>query len=122
MIIHGGVGTQTYTEEAIGDPAVAALAQRVRYEVRDFPSPFGGAVRARLTDGSELAAQCPYPAGAPENPLDDAAVIAKFRDNAALVLPESDVVALQHAVEALEESPGLTAIARPLARAARLTV
>ena len=117
LVVHGDVGTKTYTEEAIVDRAVHELAQRVRYQVGEFPSSFGGAVEAVLRDGRTLHAELPYPAGAPENPLDGAAVVAKFRDNAALSLGAPDVGALERTVDALEEEPDLVVLGQLLARA-----
>jgi 2-methylcitrate dehydratase PrpD len=118
LIVRGRVGTDTYTDGAIGDRGVLELARRVRYEVGEFPSTFGGAVEVTLRDGGVARAELPYPAGSPENPLSDAAVLAKFRDNAALVLPPDDATALEHAVHTLERQPDLESLARILAGAA----
>src|SRR5262249_30527786 len=38
MLVHGRVGVRTYSEEEIGDPRVLALAGKVRYEVKEYPS------------------------------------------------------------------------------------
>jgi 2-methylcitrate dehydratase PrpD len=115
LIVHGSVGTHTYTDAAIADPAVRALARRVRYEVREFPSVFGGAVEVSTRDGQVLHATLPYPAGAAENPLEDRAVLAKFRANAALSLPSGEVAALEAAVETLEQSADLAPMLKVLA-------
>lgn len=117
MIVNGGVGTSTYTEDAIADPAVRALARKVSYEVRDFPSSFGGAVEVRTTDGQVLRAELPHPAGTAENPLGDAAVLAKYRDNAALSLPPDHVTRLEDVVESLERRRDLSSVAEVLAGA-----
>jgi 2-methylcitrate dehydratase PrpD len=117
LVVHGGVGTRTYSDEAIADPAVRALAERVRYEVDEFPSSFGGAVRATLSDGRTVQAAFPYPAGAPENPLDDAVVLAKYRQNAALSLATDDVEALEQIIDRLEEQPTLLELGRVVSRA-----
>ena len=37
MLVHGRVGVQTYTEEALADPATLELAKRVRYESEGLP-------------------------------------------------------------------------------------
>jgi 2-methylcitrate dehydratase PrpD len=118
MIVRGRVGTDTYTDDAIADPDVLALARRVRYEVAQLPSVFGGAVEVTSSDGTIVRAELPQPAGSPENPLPDHAVVAKFRDNAALVLPPDDVTALELAVHELEQRPDLEPIGRILAGAA----
>jgi 2-methylcitrate dehydratase PrpD len=126
LIVHGTVGTGTYTPEAIADPDTRALAARVHYEVADFPSPFGGAVEVTLRDGSVRHAELQQPAGSPENPLEDAAVLAKYRDNARLALAsdgdddgdDDDVAELEHVIETLEHQPDLTRLARILQLAA----
>jgi 2-methylcitrate dehydratase PrpD len=117
LVEHGSVGIQTYAEQAIADPAVRALAARVRYEVGEFASSFGGAVRVTLADGGTLEAACPRPVGAPENPLDDAAVIAKYRENAALSLSAGHVDELERIVDRLEELGDLSGLGRVLSRA-----
>jgi len=117
LLVHGRVGTQTYTEDAIVDPVVRALAARVRYEVGEFPSAFGGAIEVTTHDGEVLRAELPHPAGAPENPLSDAAVLAKFRDNAELALPAGRVHELEATVLALERQTDLAALTGPLAAA-----
>jgi len=117
LVVGGGVGTRTYTEHAILDPAVRALAERVRYEVGEFPSSFGGAVEATLADGRTVRAEFPHAMGSPENPLHDASVLAKYRENAALSLPARDVEALERIVDGLEEESELSALGQLLARA-----
>jgi 2-methylcitrate dehydratase PrpD len=115
MIVHGRVGTATYTPDAISDPGVLALARRVRYEVGEFASPFGGGVEIALHDGSVRRAALPHPAGSPEHPLDDATVVAKYRDNAALALVADDVAELELAIETLEQRRDVAALAGILA-------
>jgi 2-methylcitrate dehydratase PrpD len=117
LVVHGSVGIQTYVEQAIVDPAVRALAERVRYEVGEFPSSFGGAVRVTLADGETVEAAFPHPAGAPENPLDNAVVLAKYRENAARSLPAGHVDELERIVDELEEQPEMSALGRLLSRA-----
>ena len=64
-----------------------------------------------------LRAELRHPVGAPENPLSDAAVVAKFRDNAELALPAGRVRELEAAVLALERQTDLAALTGPLAAA-----
>ena len=80
LLVRGGVGVETYTEKAIGDPVVLELARRVRYETRPYPTAgraFPGGIRIRLRDGRTLEADCPHQKGAPENPLSPADVRAQ---------------------------------------------
>jgi 2-methylcitrate dehydratase PrpD len=117
LVVYGNVGVETYEEQAIVDPALRALAERVRYEVGEFPSSFGGGVRVTLADGETVQATFPHPEGAPENPLDDAAVLAKYRENAALSLSAGDVDSLARIVDRLEEQPDVSGLGRLLSRA-----
>src|SRR5204863_361900 len=96
MLVHGRVGVRTYSEDEMGDPRVLALARKVRYEVKDYPSypaAFPGGVRIRLRDGRVLEADAPYQLGGPENPMSAMEVRAKFRENAALALDDSALAA-----------------------------
>src|SRR6185437_16412511 len=101
MLVHGRVGVRSYSEAEIGDPRVTALAGKVRYEVKDYPSypaAFPGGVRIRLKDGSTREADAPYQLGGPENPMSAGDVRAKFRENAALALDDDAVASLEESV------------------------
>ena len=113
MLVHGRVGVRTYSEDEMGDPRVLALARKVRYEVKDYPSypaAFPGGVRIRLRDGRVLEADAPYQLGGPENPMSAMEVRAKFRENAALALDDSALAALEEAVPTLEEQADVRAL------------
>ncbi len=115
LLVTGRVGVDTYTDAALGDPAVLELARRVRYRVGDFGSAsqaFPGGVRIVLDDGCELAAALEFQDGAPENPLAPADVEAKFRANAKHALGEGDADALLMTLRRLDEHDDLhTALA-----------
>jgi 2-methylcitrate dehydratase PrpD len=106
MLVHGRVGVQTYTAEALADPATLELAKRVRYETKDYPTypaAFPGGVRIRTRDGRTLEADFPYQQGGPENPMSADEVRGKFRENALLALSADAVDALEAAVLGLDE-------------------
>jgi 2-methylcitrate dehydratase PrpD len=116
MLVHGRVGVRTYSEGEIGDSRVLALAGKVRYEVKEYPSypaAFPGGVRIRLRDGRVLEADAPYQLGGPENPMSADQVRAKFRENAALALDDTGVGALEEAVLTLEEADDVRALLAP---------
>src|SRR5579872_3487484 len=55
--VHGGVGLSAFTDTAIHDPRVLALAAKVRYVIdpqNPYPNNFTGHIRAVLTDGREI--------------------------------------------------------------------
>jgi 2-methylcitrate dehydratase PrpD len=106
MLVHGRVGVQSYTDEAIADPRVLALAAKVRHEPREYasyPAAFPGGVRITAKDGRTFEADFPYQRGGPENPMTAEEVRAKFRQNAALALGDEAVSALEDAVLGLDE-------------------
>ena len=118
MIVHGRVGTSTYTHEALADEDVRELARRVRYEAKEYdtyPAAFPGGARITTRDGRTLEADHPHQLGGPENPMTAADVIAKFRDNAGPVLDAAGLDALADAVLGLEEQADLASALAPLA-------
>jgi 2-methylcitrate dehydratase PrpD len=120
MLVHGQVGVQSYTDEAIADPRVLELAAKVRHETRayaSYPAAFPGGVRITTKDGRTLEADFPYQRGGPENPMAAEEVRAKFRQNAALALEDAEVETLEDAVLALEERRDVRGILAGLATA-----
>jgi len=121
MLVHGRCGVSTYTEDAIRDPRVLELAQRVRYEVKDYPTypaAFPGGVQITTRDGRTLEADLPHQRGGPENPMTAGEVREKYRENAVLALDEDAVEALEETILALEEQENLRSALAPLAAAA----
>ena len=113
MLVHGSVGLDTYTEEAIADPRVLELAGRVTYEVRDYPTypeALPGGVRVLTADGRTFEQDIPYQRGSPENPMSAEDVREKFRANASLALTDTLVDALETAVLSLEDHDNVRAV------------
>jgi 2-methylcitrate dehydratase PrpD len=120
MLVHGQVGVRSYTDAAIADPRVLALAAKVRHEARDYdsyPAAFPGGVRITTTDGRVLEADLPYQRGGPENPMTADEIRAKFRENASLALGDAAVVALEEAALSLEEHDDVRGAFAPLGAA-----
>jgi 2-methylcitrate dehydratase PrpD len=117
MLVRGHVSVSDFTDEAIADPAVLAVAAKVAYETPEYatyPQAFPGGVRVRLVSGETLAADFPYQKGGPENPLSPSEVSAKFRGNAELSLSGASVDALEEAILSLEEQVDVSAALAPL--------
>ena len=117
MLVRGHVAVGDFTDEAIADPEVLAVARKVRYETPLYPSypqAFPGGIRITLASGETLAGDLPYQKGGPENPLSAAEVQAKVRDNARLVLSDSEIDALEEAILSLDRQTDLTAALAPL--------
>jgi 2-methylcitrate dehydratase PrpD len=117
QLVRGHVAVSDFTDEAIADPAVLAVAAKVRYETPEYatyPQSFPGGTRIRLASGETLEADFPHQKGGPENPLSPNEVRAKFRENASLSIASASVDSLEEAVLTLEEQPSVTAALAPL--------
>jgi 2-methylcitrate dehydratase PrpD len=118
LLVRGHVSVADFTDEAIADPAVLAVARKVRYETRPYPTypqAFPGGAVVRLADGTSFEADYPYQRGGPESPLSHDEVREKFRDNASLSLADAAVEALEEALLALDELDDVAAALAPLA-------
>jgi 2-methylcitrate dehydratase PrpD len=112
LLVRGHVDVSTYTDEAITDPDVLALAAKVRYEVKDYdtyPRAFPGGVRIHTRDGRTLEAELAYQRGGPENPMTAEEIREKFQTNASLALGGAEVQALEEAVMTLDRRGDLDA-------------
>src|SRR4051795_11057188 len=83
--VHGGVGLGAFTEQAIRDPKVLALAAKVKFVVdpdNPYPDNFTGHIRATMGDGSVVEERQPYLRGGAQEPLTQQDVTDKFALNA----------------------------------------
>src|SRR3989440_2594305 len=84
--VHGGVGLGAFTESAISDASVLALAAKVRFVIdadNPYPNNYTGHVRATLRDGSVVEERQPYLRGGAQEPLTRQDVTDKFLLNTA---------------------------------------
>ncbi len=83
--VHGGVGLAAFTEKAVRDERVLALAAKVKFVIdpdNPYPNSYTGHIRARLMDGSVVEERQPHLRGGSHEPLTRQDVIDKFRLNA----------------------------------------
>jgi len=83
--VHGGVGLGAFTETAIRDAAVLALAAKVKFVIdpdNPYPNNYTGHLRATLKDGSVIEERQPYLRGGAQEPLTRQDVTDKFALNA----------------------------------------
>jgi 2-methylcitrate dehydratase PrpD len=107
-LVHGHLGLAAFSEQAIRDPDVLALARRVRGEpLPDAPSRFAGGARVVTTAGDELDRLVEHAPGSPRNPLDEDWLLAKFRSNAELALDADAAAKLADALRAIDQAPSL---------------
>src|SRR3954454_2489298 len=83
--VQGGVGLGAFTEGAIRDPRVLALAAKVQFVIdpdNPYPTNYTGHIKAILKDGSVVEDRQPYLRGGAQEPLTQQDVIDKFQLNA----------------------------------------
>ena len=83
--VRGNVGLGDFSDAAVRDPAVLALAAKVRYRIdpqNPYPSNFTGHIRAVLADGRVVEERQPHMRGGAHEPLTRADIEDKFALNA----------------------------------------
>ena len=83
--VRGNVGLDAFTEAAVCDDTVLALAAKVRYVIdpdNPYPNAFTGHVRAFMTDGQVFEERQPHFRGGAQEPLTRTDIENKFMLNA----------------------------------------
>jgi 2-methylcitrate dehydratase PrpD len=83
--VHGGVGLSAFTQAAISDARVLALAAKVKFVIdpdNPYPANYTGHVKATMKDGSVIEERQPYLRGGAHEPLTRQDVTDKFVLNA----------------------------------------
>jgi 2-methylcitrate dehydratase PrpD len=84
-LVRGGVGLDAFTDAAVRDPAVLALAAKVRYRIdpdNPYPNNYTGHVRAVLRNGDVVEECQPHMRGGAHEPLSRQDIEEKFLLNA----------------------------------------
>jgi len=79
--VRGNVGLSDFTDAAVRDPTVLALAAKIRYRIdpnNPYPKNFTGHIRARLREGSAVEERQPYIRGGAHEPLTRKDIEDKF--------------------------------------------
>ena len=83
--VRGQVGLDAFTDDAVQEPDVLALASKVRYQIdpqNPYPNNFTGHIRALLADGSVVEERQPHLRGGAHEPLSRGDIEEKFVLNA----------------------------------------
>jgi 2-methylcitrate dehydratase PrpD len=83
-LVRGNVGLGDFTNEAVRDPRVIALARKVRYHIdpaNPYPNEFTGHIRVMLADGSVIEERQSHFRGGAKEPLTRADIEGKFALN-----------------------------------------
>ena len=113
LVIRGNAGYHAFTEDAVRDPALAALRRRVT--VREDPALSVHVPRLKparvtitFTDGRQVSQQRDSARGDYQDPYGIGEVRGKFRDLAGLVLSRAGVARVESLVDRLDELPRLS--------------
>jgi 2-methylcitrate dehydratase PrpD len=82
--VRGNVALSDFSDAAVRDPAVLALAAKVRYRIdpsNPYPKNFTGHIRATLRDGAVVEERQPFMRGGAQAPLTRADLEEKFLFN-----------------------------------------
>lgn len=119
-MVRGRVGLESYTDAAIRDAAVLAMADRISWRLDETIAEGtieGGRVEVTLKDGRKLQGAARHGFGHPGQPLPDNVRRAKFEDCVSVMpepIPASQIDRIAEAVERLEFLP-VSALAEALA-------
>jgi 2-methylcitrate dehydratase PrpD len=83
--VRGNVGLADFTDAAVQEPAVVALARKVSYRIdpdNPYPNNFTGHIRTKLRDGRVVEERQPHMRGGAQEPLTRKDIEAKFLLNA----------------------------------------
>lgn len=107
-LLKGFFGLPDLLPQALADPAVQALARKVKcFEDAEsaFPTYFSGGVEVTLADGRVLTRHIRVNSGAGERAMGVDAVSTKFLSSASLAIPAAQATRIRDAVLALEDVP-----------------
>jgi 2-methylcitrate dehydratase PrpD len=84
-IVHGNLGLDAFSDAAVANCAVRALAAKVRYAIdpaNPYPNAYTGHIRARLKDERVIEERQPHLRGGASEPLTRTELEEKFSNNA----------------------------------------
>ncbi|HUS54005.1 MAG TPA: MmgE/PrpD family protein [Thermohalobaculum sp.] len=115
LLVDGHVDVATFA--AAPNPMIIDVARKIEWqpmESHSFPQRFEALVEAHLNDGQTLHHRLDNVRGAPDRPVQDAEVIAKFRANASRAMANGSVEAILQAILALDHAATLARLTAAL--------
>jgi 2-methylcitrate dehydratase PrpD len=124
MVVKGSAGYSSLDDSALGDPAIAALRQRVHVAEDTAMSAVAPRLRpARVTvtlkDGRQGTHACESHRGDFNRPFAESEIRDKFRELAGVVLTGEGVVAVEQAIDRCETWTSIGELASALRRHGR---
>ena len=109
---HGRLGLAELEPEYLADPQVGSLMSRIEchaYGKGPFPDAYSGRVKITLDDGTVLHQDEPINRGAADRPLQNAEIVSKYRQNAAMWAGPNRVSKMETAMLSLDNAPSASA-------------
>ncbi|MFC6064033.1 MmgE/PrpD family protein [Streptomyces ochraceiscleroticus] len=115
-LLHGATDESRFTDDAVCDPRIVALIERMRVTSDDLLPALGARVTVRLRNGRTLAAEvdCGAPAWSRDPTEQEERLRAKFRGLVAPVLGADAAAALIDLVDHLEDLDDIRALTKEL--------
>ena len=110
-IVKGAAGVKEFSDEAVKDPAIVALRDRVTATVDSAIKEEQARVTIRLKDGRRLEKYIEHAVGSVQRPMSNGDLEAKFLGNADGVLPEAQSRRLIDLCWRAESLPSIATIA-----------
>ena len=104
--LRGRFGLNDLEPDALGDPAILALAKKVDYEAdpsSGFPKYYSGELIVTLKDGNHVSHREHQNRGCADRPLTMDEIRTKFLANAAMTTPAARNEAMAASIEAIED-------------------
>jgi 2-methylcitrate dehydratase PrpD len=111
-MVYGRVGEPEFSDEAVRDPAVVALRDRVSATIDQSVAEDQVHIAVSLKDGRRLEKFIEHAIGSAKNPMSDAQLEAKFKGLAGGILPAERVARLIDVCWNLEQAPDAGQVAR----------
>ena len=126
-LLDGRVGLASFSDEAVQRPEAQELLRRIEMVEEGLGPPIVGpaTVTVILDDGSQHSRHVETPQGDPKAPLTWEELVAKYKDCAASILPETATARSAEIIADLEAAPdvgelmGIVCLTSPRARAPR---
>ena len=118
-LIYGDAMLPNFAREKRNTPAICEMLKRIHFDIDEsMPDLEEPTVRISLKDGRVVEKQIPIALGAPQNPLSDEKLIAKFRSVVGMVYDEETTQELVDALMLIEDCEDVNkTIALKLAKA-----
>jgi 2-methylcitrate dehydratase PrpD len=107
-LVKGRFTLDELDKAALTDTDVLALAQKVDYAIdpaSDYPAHFTGEVIVETVDGRRIVKREAINRGAPDRPITNDEIRAKYTDNAARALPREKAAEIAEAVLTIADRP-----------------